>query len=81
MSRVNRRLAEFSRDKKGLREQILAEANGSTALIEFLEHCLEEDVSNNIFSDTDGFVRGVHDGKAKQALDVLKLLRSLCYDK
>ena len=47
---------------------------------EFLISCLEKDIESNVFSETDGYIRGVADGKAEEANNIINLIRSLSYD-
>lgn len=58
----------------------MGELSQAPQLMEFLIQCFEKDIELNIFTDTDGFERGISDGKAKQSSDYINLIRSLGYD-
>ena len=48
--------------------------------MDFLLYCLEHHIEENVFSDVDGYPRGVKDGKAKEAHEIMQLLGGLRYD-
>lgn len=49
-------------------------------LFEFLTHYLEKDIERNVFSETDGYARGIADGKAEEAFTILTLITRFNHD-
>lgn len=48
--------------------------------MKYLVDMLLNDIELNIFAGTDGYIRGLSDGKAEEANTTINLIRSLDYD-
>lgn len=73
-------MANYSANKDDINE-ILNLARYSTPLMDFLKSVLVRDIESNVFSEIDGYQRGIRDGKAEEAFKILQLLEGISYDK
>ncbi len=69
-------IKEYSENDKETEQNVINSLQSfkKSESYKFLTWYLEKDIEQNVFSDTDGYTRGISDGKAKEAFNILTLI-------
>lgn len=70
-------LVRYCQADKDKQNRIIKQCKSAEETLDYLEHICEQVLLENIFSETDGYIRGIKDGEAQCANKLLETIKGL----